>query len=218
MHKVVFTGCGWTCTACGKAFRSRRAALSGECAGMLPAALLAHPTHQVHFATFEDRHEELPLVLCTRCGAHGTSKVANLAAPCPAVSSEARPRNAPYRRQAAAVAKMMHPSRRGVQLHDLRAVPPGLRAIAWGSLREREALACRPEVAAEAPLPAATPAEPPLAAAAHAANAAAIVEGEVGTGQPLEELVALEAQAAQAAEEVELPMSDEELGFGGFDD
>ena len=112
----------------------------------------------------------------------------------------------------------MHPSRRGVQLHDLRAVPPGLRAIAWGSLREREALACRPEVAAEAPLPAATPAEPPLAAAAHAANAAAVVEGEVGTGQPLEELVALEAQAAQAAEEVELPMSDEELGFGGFDD
>ena len=115
-HKVVFTGRGWTCTSCGKTFKDRRAATVGECAGMLPAALLAHPTHQVHFASFVDCNVELPLVGCTRCGAHGTSKVANLAAPCPAAAAtEARSRNAPFRRQAAAVAKMVHPSRRGVQ-------------------------------------------------------------------------------------------------------
>ena len=191
---------------------------------MLPAALLAHPTHQVHFATFEDRNLELPLVLCTRCGAHGTSKVANLAAPCPAASTDARSRNAPFRRQAAAVAKMVHPSRRGVQLRDLRAVPPGLRAIAWSSRREVEARASLQATAAVAPLPAAVPAavpaEPLPGDAAHAAAAAAPGDGEEGTGLPLEELLALEALAAPAApqQDEEGPTLEDELGFGGFDD
>ena len=195
---------------------------------MLPAALLAHPTHQLNFASFFDRNVELPLVLCTRCGAHGTSKVANLAAPCPAAATrEACSRSAPFRRQAAAVAKQVHPSRRGVPLHDLRAVPPGLRAVAWASRCSMvPATAAVPPV----PLPAApAPAEVASAFAPDAcgggealdADAAAPDEREeAGTGLPLEELLALEALAAQAAEPLHNlgPSSDDELGFGGFDD
>ena len=112
----------------------------------------------------------------------------------------------------------MHPSRRGVQLHDLRAVPPGLRAIAWGSRCEREARACPPDAAAGTLLPGATPAEPLPATAAHAATDAGLEQGGIGTGQPMEELFALEAQAAQAAVQDAFPMMDDELGFGGFDD
>ena len=99
--------------------------------------------------------------------------------------------------------------------------PPGCAAGAAGHRLGKppcEALAGRTEAAAGAPLPAATPAVPPLAAAAHAATDAGAEEGEVGTGQPMEELMALEALAAQAASQGELPTSDDELDFGGFDD
>ena len=185
---------------------------------------MAHPTHQLHYASFVDHNVELPLVLCTRCGAHGTSKVAKLAAPCQAAAaSDARSRNAPFRKQAAAVARRMHPSRRGIELRDLRVVPPGLRAIGWSSRLAAEALA-RPPATAAAPLPAAGPAtapgEPPPGSAAHDGPAAALPDLAEGTGQPLEELLALEALAAQAATapEDEGPTPDDELGFGGFDD
>ena len=194
---------------------------------MLPAALLAHPTHQLHFASFFDRNVELPLVLCTRCGAHGTSKVANLAAPCPAAATrEACSRSAPFRRQAAAVAKQVHPSRRGVPLHDLRSVPPGLRAVAWASrcsmVPAAAAAPVVPQPAAPAPAEAAVADAPAAcgAGAAFDADAAAPGEREAGTGLPMEELLALEALAAQAAVPLHDPgpSSEDELGFGGFDD
>ena len=114
---------------------------------------------------------------------------------------------------------MVHPSRRGVPLHDLRAVPPGLRAIAWTCRLEREVRACGPVAAAAAPTTADEPAVPLPAVAAHAAAAAgAPEEGEAGTGLPLEELLALEALAEQAAPADEFPASEDEGGFGGFDD
>ena len=185
---------------------------------MLPAALLAHPTHQLHYASFFDCNIELPLVLCTRCGAHGTSKVANLAAPCPAAGGACL-RNAPFRRQAAAVKKKMHPSRRGVPLDDLRAVPPGLRAIAWTCRWEREFRAEASAATAAEPTPAAEVAAPRPAAAAQAAVALAAPAGdEAGTGLPMEELLALEALAAEAGPCDAAPASEDELGFGGFDD
>ena len=215
---MVFTGPGWTCTACGKCFKSRRAADAGDCAGMLPAALLAHPTHQLHYASFSDCNLELPLALCTRCGAHGTSKVANLAVPCPAAAG-ACSRSAPFRRQAAAVKKGMHPSRRGVPLHDLRAVPPGLRAIAWTARWERELRADASAATAAEPTPAADAAAPHPGVPAPAAAALAAPGGdEAGTGLPMEELLALEALAAEAHGSDTAPASDDELGFGGFDD
>ena len=111
----------------------------------------------------------------------------------------------------------MHPSRR-VPLHDLRAVPPGLRAVAWRSR-------CQPHEECRAGVPAAN-AEAPAAVAAAAvptpavsASAAAGVDGEAGTGLPLEELMALEALAAQAEpSHGQGPESEDDVGFGGFDD
>ena len=41
--------------------------------------------------------------------------------------------------------------------------------------------------------------------------------GGIGTGQPLDELLALETQAAQAFMDDAFPELDDELGLGGFD-
>ena len=73
---------------------------------------------------FGECGSRVPLILCSRCGAHGTAKVAKLAAPCPAVGGQAIPRDAPFRKQARLAAKSMHPSRNGVTLHGLKPLKP----------------------------------------------------------------------------------------------
>ena len=113
----------------------------------------------------------------------------------------------------------MHPSRRGVPLHDLRAVPPGLRAIAWTCRWERECRADAMAATAAEPTPAVGTAAPQPAAAAQAAVALAAPDGdEAGTGLPMGELLALEALAAEADPSDAALASEDELGFGGFDD
>ena len=58
----------------------------------------------------------------------------------------------------------------------------------------------------------------PVAASPVAADLAAPSGDEAGTGMPMEELLALEALAAKALGSDAATASDEELGFGGFDD
>ena len=70
----------------------------------------------------------MKLVVCTACGAHGTSRTVNLAKACSAQTAAAGERDAPYRRQARAIAKGLHPSRKDVKLRGLR---PLRLAVAW---------------------------------------------------------------------------------------
>ena len=75
----------------------------------------------------------MPLVVCTKCGAHGTGKGVNLPRPCPAVFGDAagagRRKEPAYRKQASLVQRGRHPSRPGILLHSmvpLRLQPPPL--------------------------------------------------------------------------------------------
>ena len=124
-HRTVYGGAGggWTCIDCGKRFRVRASALKEDCPGLLPAARLAHPSHALHCAAFEEDGKTLPIVACSRCGAHGTSRVANLGRACPAAAGAVRGRSAAWRRQASRVDKSLHPSRQGVLLVDWRPLP-----------------------------------------------------------------------------------------------
>ena len=63
------------------------------------------------------------LVLCTACGAHGTSRLANLAKACPASGPAAGKNGATYRKQASLAARSLHPSRKGVELRHVRPLP-----------------------------------------------------------------------------------------------
>ena len=89
--------------------------LPGACGKRLPRAAgslpFAHASHQLHVGYFGEAGSQLPLVLCTRCGAHGTTRAAKLAVPCPAAGGTAVPRSAPHRKQASLVARGWHPSR-----------------------------------------------------------------------------------------------------------
>ena len=93
------------------ASRSYEGATGGQCLGLLAAARLAHGTHALYTAYFGEQGAELPLVFCARCGAHGTTRAAKLALPCPAPPGGHVPKDAPYRKQASLAAKRMHPSK-----------------------------------------------------------------------------------------------------------
>ena len=92
------------------------------------AAAAAHPSHDLHAAEFGEEGSALRLVLCTACGAHGTTKAVNLAKPCPAQAALAGDRRASFGRQARSAAKGLHPSQPHFVLHGLR---PLRLASAW---------------------------------------------------------------------------------------
>ena len=120
-HLITCAGKGWACLVCGAAFRSHRSALASTCPGGLPAALEAHPSHCMHAAEFQVSGGPVqPLVFCSRCGAHGTARVANLTSSCPAADSLRGARGAPFRKQASLVKRGLHPSRKGVVLSQPR--------------------------------------------------------------------------------------------------
>ena len=122
-HRPVFLGSGWVCRDCGVAFRSFRGAAASSCPGRVPAASLAHRSHNLHTARFGDAcGADACLVLCSACGAHGTSQVLKLAAPCPAAGGGGGSR-ARYRKQAAAVRNGFHPSRPGFKLFCMNPLP-----------------------------------------------------------------------------------------------
>ena len=64
----------------------------------------------------------MPLVFCSRCGAHGTSVAKNLCKTCPAAgpSAEQAGNKSTFRRQARLVARRLHPSRKDTPLEDVR--------------------------------------------------------------------------------------------------
>ena len=109
------------CGKCGLAARSF-SALSGPCPGRLAAAAAAHASHQLHVADFGEDGGTQQLIACTACGAHGASRVVNLARPCPAENTAVGDRQASHRRQASRVARKLHPSRKDVQLFGMRAL------------------------------------------------------------------------------------------------
>ena len=121
-HAPAFIHGSWACRVCGKTSRTHAAASAGVCTGRLQAAQEAHASHSLHAAFFGEVGGRLPLVLCSRCGAHGTSKATNLAKPCPAVgcgSGQTGRKRQPYYKQARAVQQGRHPSRPGVMLQGL---------------------------------------------------------------------------------------------------
>ena len=127
-HEPVYYEGGWTCGVCGKRSRTHAAALLGDCPGKLVAAEEAHHSHALHLASFGPQDAEVPLVLCTKCGAHGAHKAVNLAKLCPAAAGGTAEKKATYRKQAALVAKGLHPSARGkVVLNNLRPLVRGPR-------------------------------------------------------------------------------------------
>ena len=174
-HAPAFLNGSWTCTVCGKISRTFAAAASGQCAGRLQAAQEAHASHALHAAVFGEAGGMLPLVLCSRCGAHGTSKAVNLAKPCPAEGGggQTGKRRPPYYRQARAVEQGRHPSRPGVLLHGLAPL--------------RVASRQPPPPPPPAPPP---PPSPPTAAGSGAAtceNSSGCAEFAAGPGQPTEQ-------------------------------
>ena len=179
-HKPVFSGTGWACSECGKAFRSYGASLGDACPGQLAAAREAHPSHSLHSAVFGSGGERLPLVFCSRCGAHGTSVTKNLTKVCPALGCTAAAvgRKHAFRKQASLVKRGLHPSRLNTPLLEvrplLRRAPPRWRdAGAEGNANIGE------HVEANAGRPAAAARLPPAAGAA--ASAVAL---QVGAGTP----------------------------------
>ena len=124
-HRLTFSASGrWVCLSCGASFTAYGHAAASSCPGLLPAARCAHRSHLLYTAAFVEpggRDVRQPIVFCARCGAHGTSRVANLAVACPLARGTATPgRHAPCRKAARLVAKLKHPSRKGVDLLDPR--------------------------------------------------------------------------------------------------
>ena len=86
----------------------------------MPAAKEAHHTHKLFGTEFGDTLAPELLVLCVRCGAHGTHRVHNLAKPCPAAEGKVRGRACSYRKQASLAERGLHPSLPGrVELRSL---------------------------------------------------------------------------------------------------
>ena len=166
-HLPVFSGSGWACSTCGLAARQYRALMGAECPGRMLAATAAHASHVLHAAEFGDAGVTLRLVLCTACGAHGTSKAINLAKPCPAGAAVAGDRDVPFRRQARLAARGLHPSKSKVPLHGLR---PLRLAAAWragkcahaAAAAEEEAVQDEPQFAPPADAPCTSRTEPPV--------------------------------------------------------
>ena len=212
-------GGGWACLTCGAAFRTYQGARSSACPGGLPAAVEADPSHALHVAEFSLQGGPLqPLVVCSRCGAHGASRVANLGRVCPAAGAMLHERSAPHRRQAALAAKGLHPSRKGVELvnaRPLRQYRQAKFAEISAEVELRDAEAERARIAAESALVAAAAAAAVAQAAALAADGAhrrpGAQEGPAESQEAFDDELALiqslaaEAEAALACPEEEPP-------------
>ena len=84
-HHVRWSGASWQCEDCGGSFKFKHNADKQPCPGTLPAAVRAHASHcQLAALCSKSGGPLLPMVRCTRCGAHGTSRIAHLGQACPA--------------------------------------------------------------------------------------------------------------------------------------
>ena len=119
LHAPVFSGGSWVCGQCGASARTFAALVGKQCPGKMEAARRSHGSHALHVAYFGEKVGLLPLVLCSKCGAHGTSTVNKLAQHCPVVNGIVK-RNDPCRKQARLVANGLHPSRKDVKLSGMR--------------------------------------------------------------------------------------------------
>ena len=76
----------WRCFTCGVHCRTRKKGqvVQGKCKGLLPGAVRAHRSHKLFHGLVagSEGRAHLPVIFCTICGCHSSSRVKKLAIEC----------------------------------------------------------------------------------------------------------------------------------------